>query len=106
MRRVFRQGGAIFALLAILIAPAVYADDPPPGTEPPQMRIGPPGGVASDERSAVTEPPQARIGPPTGEASGEPPPQNRIGPPIGVSAPELLELFWLWLQMRIGPPTG
>ncbi|HEX6639611.1 MAG TPA: hypothetical protein VF215_00790 [Thermoanaerobaculia bacterium] len=59
------------ALIAILIAPAIYADDPPPGMEPPQARIGPPTGIAAEE-----EPPtifelfwvwlQARIGPPTG----------------------------------------
>ena len=47
MRRVSRAG-AVFALLAILITPAVYADDPPPGTEPPQMRIGPPGGLSAE----------------------------------------------------------
>lgn len=104
MRRVFKQGGAVFALLAILITPAVYADDPPSGIDPPQVRIGPPTGVTS----------QVRIGPPTGVAS-----EARIGPPTGVDsrigtppggaaaeAPTLVEMFWAWLQARIGPPIG
>lgn len=80
MRRV-STAGAIFALLTILITPALYADDPPPGTEPPQVRIGPPTGVT----------------------------QMRIGPPTGLAATEetsILDLFWLWLQARIGPPIG
>ncbi|HYH10222.1 MAG TPA: hypothetical protein VEK11_24450 [Thermoanaerobaculia bacterium] len=70
--------GAIL-LLAILIAPAVIADDElPRGTEPPQARIGPPTGVTS----------QARIGPPTAEES------------------KFFELFWFWLQVRIGLSIG
>lgn len=49
MRRVFK-GGAVLALIAILAAPALYADDPPPpGTEPPSVRIRPPIGSASAE---------------------------------------------------------
>jgi hypothetical protein len=70
MRRVFK-GGAVVALIAILIAPAIYADELPPGMEPPQARIGPPTGIAAQD-----DPPtifalflvwlQARIGPPTG----------------------------------------
>jgi hypothetical protein len=46
MRRV-STAGAVFALLAVLITPVVFADDAPPGTEPPQVRIGPPGGLRS-----------------------------------------------------------
>lgn len=38
------------------------------------------------------------------------PPKVRIGPPIGVAAeeepPTIVELFWIWLQVRIGPPIG
>ncbi|MEA2238455.1 MAG: hypothetical protein QOC81_3179 [Thermoanaerobaculia bacterium] len=70
MRRVFK-GGAVVALIAILMAPALYADDPPGPFDPPQARLGPPTGIASQD-----EPPtvfelflvwlQARLGPPTG----------------------------------------
>ena len=54
MRRV-SKAGAVFALLAILITPAVYADDPPPGTEPPQVRIAPPGGVAATDELSIID---------------------------------------------------
>ncbi|HYC91757.1 MAG TPA: hypothetical protein VEO54_21240 [Thermoanaerobaculia bacterium] len=70
MRRV-STAGAVFTLLAILITPAVFADDPPPGTEPPQVRIAPPGGVsATDESPSMFELLwvwlRVRIGPPIG----------------------------------------
>ena len=103
MRRVSTVG-AVFALLAVLITPAIYADDPPPTTEPPQARIGPPGGV-----SLTAEPPQARIGPPTGMRSSDGLATVRIGPPGGVAATDemsVLDLIWLWLRARIAPPTG
>ena len=80
MRRVFK-GGALVALIAILIAPAIYADDPP--IEPPSVRIRPPIGS------------EARLGPPGRGAT-----QVRIGP----SAPEpptMFDLFWAWLQARL-----
>jgi hypothetical protein len=70
MRRVFRAG-AVVVLLAILAAPAVFAEDALPGTEAPGMRIGPPGGMAVQD-----------------------------------DPPGIIELFWLWLEMRIGPPIG
>ena len=70
MRRVFK-GGAALALIAILAAPALYADDPPPGTQPPSVRIGPPS-----------------------------------GDPLQAESPTVFDLFWIWLQARIGPPTG
>ncbi|MEO8380229.1 MAG: hypothetical protein ABI779_11250 [Acidobacteriota bacterium] len=70
MRRVFK-GGALVALIAILMAPAVFAEDPPTPFDPPGVRIGPPGGVAAQEE------------PPT-----------------------VFELFWVWLQGRLGPPIG
>lgn len=70
MRRVFK-GGALIVLIAILIAPAVYADDPPSPFDPPGVRIGPPTGIAAQDE------------PPT-----------------------MFELLWVWLQVRIGPPTG
>ena len=81
MRRVFK-GGALVALIAILMAPAIYADDPPRPTDPPQGRLGPPIGIASE----------ARLDPPGGVATPEP--------------PTVFELFWIWLQGRIGPPIG
>jgi hypothetical protein len=61
----------LVALIAILIAPAVYADDPPGPPAPPQARIGIPPGIAGQ-----VAPPtvfglfwvwlQARIGVPIG----------------------------------------
>ncbi|MEO8380230.1 MAG: hypothetical protein ABI779_11255 [Acidobacteriota bacterium] len=69
MQRVFK-GGAVVALIAILMAPTVYADDSS-GSFDSSVRILPPGGVAAQEE------------PPT-----------------------VFELFWVWLQARIGPPTG
>jgi len=65
------KGGAVVALVVILAAPAVYADEPPAMPDPPSVRIGPPSG----------DPSQAE--PPT-----------------------IFELFWVWLQVRIGPPIG
>jgi hypothetical protein len=67
MQRVFK-GGALVVLIAILIAPALYADDPP---GPPEARVRIPGGFAGQQ-----EPPtvfglfwvwlQGRLGPPIG----------------------------------------
>jgi hypothetical protein len=70
MRSMFK-GGALLALIAILVAPVVYADDPPNPFDPPQGRLGPPIGIVAQEE------------PPT-----------------------VFELFWVWLQIRIGPPIG
>ena len=53
MKRVFK-GGAVVALMAILIAPAVFADDPPGPPDPPQARVRIPGGF-----TAPAEPPTA-----------------------------------------------
>lgn len=116
MRRVslkVLRGGALLTFLAILIAPAVYADDPNP-FDPPEARIKPPGGVAAQQQGQRILPPigtavqaEVRIHPPGGVAGQE---QQRIGPPGGVAAqqeaPSMIELFWAWLQQRIGPPTG
>ena len=44
---------AVFALVAVLVAPVAVADDPPAGSEPPQARIGPPIGVTSDETPSL-----------------------------------------------------
>ena len=70
MRRVFK-GGAVVALIAILVAPAVFADDPPSPFDPPEARIAPPTGIAAQDES-----------------------------------PSVFALFWIWLQVRIGPPIG
>jgi hypothetical protein len=70
MKRVFK-GGALVALIAILIAPAVYADDPPSPADPPAARMKPPiGSSAQKEPSTVFELfwvwLQVRIAPPIG----------------------------------------
>jgi hypothetical protein len=49
MGRIFSKGGAVVALIVILAAPAVYADDPPAWTDPPKVRIGPPIGAPTQE---------------------------------------------------------
>lgn len=86
MRRVssrVRWGVALLSLVAILITPDVFADEPSP-----------------------LDPPQAKIGPPIGASSNA-----KIGPPIGVSAdaenrPDFIAVFWAWLSAKIGPPIG
>jgi len=115
MQRIFK-GGAVLALIAIIAAPALYADDPPPGTQPPSVRIAPPIGLTSESPSVrimppigvSSDPPSVRISPPIGVTSD--PPSVRIKLPIGdpsqEESPTLFELFRAWLQARIGPPTG
>lgn len=95
MRRVsIRLGAALVLFAIVLITPAAWAGDQPPGTEPPDVRIAPPIGVASiGNQPPGTEPPDVRIGPPGGvNSAGE--------------SPSIFELFWFWMQARIGPPTG
>ena len=78
MRRVFK-GGAVVALIVILTAPAVFADDPP------SVRIGPPSGSPTPSESV------------------------RIGPPSGAPAEEglmVFDLIWILLQVRVLPPIG
>jgi hypothetical protein len=108
MRRVFK-GGAFLALIAILAAPVLYADEPPPLTDPPGVRIMPPGGLMDQDDPPGTEPSSVRINPPIGVTSAAPapePPGVRVAPPIGVMDQDFFELFWVWLQARIGPPIG
>jgi hypothetical protein len=128
MQRVFK-GGAVLAFIAILAAPAIYADDSPLGTDPLGVRIKPPGGLMDQDDPSSTEPPSVRIKPPIGVTSAMPapeppgvriapptgvtstalapePPSARIGPPGGLMDQDFFELFWLWLQVRIAPPTG
>jgi hypothetical protein len=86
MKRVFK-GGALVALIAILIAPAVYADDPLGPPDPPEARIRIPVGVAGQQE------PSARMRPPAGsEAQRE---QSIV-----------FGLFRAWLQARFGIPIG
>jgi hypothetical protein len=65
------RGVALLMLLVVLVAPAVYADDPNP-FEPPAARIRPPGGVASGSEPGFFESLidwvvlYARISPPIG----------------------------------------
>lgn len=106
----FRMGAlrsvALLALLSIVGVPAAYAEDPSNPFDPPEARIRPPGGIASE----------ARIKPPSGEPSaaarirppgGIPQPTARIHPPIGAtSEPSLFELMLEWLRARISPPIG
>ena len=96
MKRVF-AGGALVALIAILIAPAVYADDPPGPPDSPQARIGIPPGVAAqnyaEDPPGPPDPPEARIRIPTGVAGHQEP-------------ASVFELFWGWLQARMRPPIG
>jgi hypothetical protein len=69
MRRVFK-GGAVVALIALLVAPAVYAEGLTNVSDPPQARIGPPIGIAAEEEPSFFERLwtwlEARIGPPIG----------------------------------------
>jgi hypothetical protein len=69
MRRVFK-GGAVVALIAILIAPAIKADGPPVPVDAPSIRISPPSGIAAQEEPSFFELLwtwlEARIGPPGG----------------------------------------
>jgi hypothetical protein len=70
MRSVFK-GGAVVALLAILVAPAVYAEGQSTNFDPPQARIAPPIGIAAqDEAPTLLDLLwswlQARIAPPIG----------------------------------------
>jgi hypothetical protein len=89
-----RRGVALAMLLVVIVAPAVYADEPIP--EDPQAKIRPPIGLTSQE---------ARINPLGGRTKS----QGRINPPTGVTSPEpsWFELFaeWLRAQARIHPPV-
>lgn len=102
-------GGALLTILAVLIAPLVYADDSNP-IDPPSARIRPPGGFAAEGQIRILPPggsteQAGRILPPGGVTA-----QQRIGPPGGIAAqpesPSLMDRLWEWLGARIGPPIG
>jgi len=97
-----RYGIALLVLLLVPTVQAVYAEEAPNPGDPPEARIKPPGGIAS----------QARISPPGGAPSTD----ARIRPPGGVTPadpqtriePGVFEQFldWLVLQAGIKPPIG
>jgi hypothetical protein len=72
MRRVSARGTLLFLIsLVFLVTPALYADQLPPGMEPPEVRIKPPGGIASNEQPMLLAElfwmwVQVRIAPPMG----------------------------------------
>lgn len=81
MRNPIARVRCSLALLVVLLvaAPVVIADD-----------------------VTLPDPPEARINPPIGVASNA-----RINPPIGVtSEPTFFELMLRWLAARINPPIG
>lgn len=101
------RGIALLVLLAVVGLPSAFADDPsnpfdppearilPPGGIASEARIGPPGGIASEARirpvGGIAS--EARIGPPSGS-------ESRIKPPGGVTAsqPSWFELLMAWLR--------
>jgi hypothetical protein len=110
MRGVSRWASRVAPLLAVFVvfaAADAWADEPLL-TNPPQARLGPPGGVAA----------QARVSPPVGIAPPPPPDattQARLNPPVGgaarmsppVGAPmTLADMILMWLQSRISVPNG
>jgi hypothetical protein len=73
-----RAGAVSLLLVAVLVAPAAFADNQP--FTPLEARVSPPTGVSS----------QARVSPPTET------PEEDGG---------FLQLFVLWLEMRFGAPV-
>ena len=124
MRGVSRWASRVAPLLAVLLVFGVvgaWADEPPTlPTDPPQARLGPPGGVSAQARlgppGGIAPPPppdattQARMQPPGGVST-----QSRMQPPVGgtarmnppVGAPVTLgDMILMWLQSRISIPHG
>ena len=95
---------ASFVLVIALSPCAAYADGL---IDPPQVKISPPGGLASPTDEAAPPEPEVKISPPGGVASSA-----KIKPPGGRPTPapdrSLFELFWMWLQTqaKIAPPGG
>jgi hypothetical protein len=111
MRGVSRWASRVAPLLAaflVLGAASAWADDAPTlPTDPPQARLGPPGGVSSQARvsppvgiapptPSVHAAEQARMNPPVGV-------QSRIQPPVGAT---WTDMILTWLQSRISVPNG
>lgn len=101
------RGIALLALLMVIGSPATFAEETTGLPDPPQARIKPPGGVASESR---IKPPSgdpttdARIRPP----SGEPTTDARIKIPGGSPESGFFDLVsdWLLNFARIRPPIG
>jgi hypothetical protein len=112
MRGVSKWASRVAPLLAVFLvlgAAGAWADDAPTlPTDPPQARLGPPGGVAA----------QARVSPPVGLAPADDgTAQARMQPPVGTTArlqppggaPDRMSVFdmlMIWLQSRISIPNG
>ena len=118
MRGVSRWASRVAPLLAaflVLGAVGAWAEEPPtPPTDPPQARLGPPGGVSAQARlgppGGIAPPPppdattEARVQPPVGVST-----QARVAPPVGSPTPgqaSLFDMILIWLQSRISIPNG
>lgn len=98
-------GLAVAAVMAAA-GPGLRAEEPPPSPfDPPEARIKPPSGVASQSR---IKPPsgdpiaEARIKPP----GGRPGPTSRIKPPSGEPDAGLLDLLLDWLCEQASRQPG
>jgi hypothetical protein len=109
MRGVSKWASRVAPLLAaflVLGAVNASADDAPTlPIDPPQARVSPPVGVATQARVSppvgIAPPPpdattQARLGPPVGA-------QARMQPPVGVT---WTDMILIWLQSRLSIPNG
>lgn len=110
MRGVSRWASHVAPLLAaflVLVAASAWADDAPTlPTDPPQARLGPPGGVAAQARVAppVGVATNARAAPSVGVST-----QARMNPPVGAPTSgqvSMFEMILTWLQSRISIPNG
>lgn len=115
MRGVSRWTSRMAPLLAVFLiygAATAWAAEPPAApTDPPQARMNPPVGVATQARLSPPvgiAPPdddrEARLQPPVGAST-----QARLGPPVGTPTSDQRSLFdriLLWLQLRISIPHG
>lgn len=98
MRGVSRRTSHVALFLAVFLilgSSEAWAADAPPPTDPPQHRINPPVGVAT----------QWRLNPPGGIAPPPPvpTPQVRPGSPGSV---KLTDMILIWLQSRLSVPHG
>jgi hypothetical protein len=110
MRDVSRWASRVTPLVAVFIVLAAGSawagETQTPPTDPPEARMQPPGGVATQAHMqppvGIAPPPppdgtsQARLDPPVGG-------QWRLQPPVGVT---LMETILMWLQSRLSIPHG
>jgi hypothetical protein len=114
MRGVSRWASRVAPLLAVFVTFGVSAawagETQSPPTDPPQIRLQPPGGVTAQIR---LQPPggvaaQIRLQPPVGVQSRMQPPGGgaaRVSPPGGAPM-TLADMILIWLQSRISIPHG